>query len=113
MEQKSDWGDLEKEPFSGSTLQSGGSDGFYWSVYGEWTKVGRSNVKFFWANESVVGYTVSKKDDGLPIKVYEKDDYTFAKTVRMGVIQTPIALSIIAIGIGIFIYVKQRKKLDF
>lgn len=113
MEQKSDLGDLEKEPFHGSTLQSGGSDGFYFSTYGEWSKLAETDVKFFWANESVIGYTVSNKKDGLPVKVYEKADYRNGKILRKTVIILMPCFAFASAVTGVTVYKVKRKKQGF
>lgn len=113
MEKKEDFGDLDKEPFHGSTTQSHGSDGFYFSEHGEWTKLGRTDQTFFWANQSVVGYTVSNNKDCLPVKVYERKNYEAGDKLRQSVIFLMPVLTIVSIGIGFTIYTIKRKKMNF
>lgn len=112
MEQKTELGDLDKEPFHGSSAQSGGSDGFYFSTYGEWTKLGDTDILFYWANESVAGYTLSDKKNGLPVKVYEKQAIKTAEKIKTSVILTLSCLAVGAMSTGIAVYTIKKKNIE-
>ena len=112
IEQVEEPNDVEKTPYNGGSVSAHGSDGFYWRTTGEWSRLPSTDCLFFWSNESVVGYTLSLKNETLTIKAYERNAYKEGAILKNAVCISLPSLAVIQFSVVRILYTKKRKDIQ-
>ena len=112
IEQVGEPNDVEKTPYKGGSVSAHGSDGFYWQTTGEWSRLPSTDRLFFWSNESVVGYTLSLKNETLTIKAYERNSYKKGGILKNAVCISFPSLAVIQFSVARIFYTKKRKDIQ-